>query len=408
MDNFKLPTEIKSIEVFTDNFKQGLLTHSGHYYYQPVQEQRFVSLTMTLPDMQGYSHGALHPIFSQNLPEGHNRHFIASKLARYANVNEMYLLALQEANGIGMLSYKSELQLPEVEIVSLDEILNYNSQVPLFPQLLEKYYLRNSLAGVQPKVSIPNVTSITERTVQQKDLIVKSYDADFDLLTVNEFVCMEAARHCGLQPPKTYLSANLETYIIERFDKAADGTKLGYEDFTTLLKRSNDPNEKYKGSYENLLKATYLYTRSEAEVVKMYKYIVFNCLIGNGDAHLKNFALQYTPDMSEIFVSPPFDITHTLIYKNIDDQLALKINGSKQFPTKAELLKLAESPEFRIRNAKEIIEYFSDQIANYLKLSNEIEYLDGLRESIEQNLSKVMSTHSIKPVYRHDKKKKYK
>ncbi|MBV7614434.1 HipA domain-containing protein, partial [Escherichia coli] len=155
----------------------------------------------TLPDMQGYSHGALHPIFSQNLPEGHNRHFIASKLARYANVNEMYLLALQEANGIGMLSYKSELQLPEVEIVSLDEILNYNSQVPLFPQLLEKYYLRNSLAGVQPKVSIPNVTSLTERTVQQKDLIVKSYDADFDLLTVNEFVCMEAARHCGLQPP---------------------------------------------------------------------------------------------------------------------------------------------------------------------------------------------------------------
>ncbi|MGE8539589.1 MAG: HipA domain-containing protein, partial [Acinetobacter sp.] len=151
-----------------------------------------------------------------------------------------------------------------------------------------------------------------------------------------------------------------------------------------------------------------LYTRSEAEVVKMYKYIVFNCLIGNGDAHLKNFALQYTPDMSEIFVSPPFDITHTLIYKNIDNQLALKINGSKQFPTKSELLKLAESPEFRIRNAKEIIEYFSDQIADYLNLSNEIKYLDGLRESIEQNLSKVMRTHSIKPVYRHDKKKKYK
>lgn len=408
MDNFKLPTEIKSIEVFTDNFKQGLLTHSGHYYYQPVQEQRFVSLTMTLPDMQGYPHGALHPIFSQNLPEGHNRHFIASKLARYANVNEMYLLALQEANGIGMLSYKSELQLPEVEIVSLDEILNYNSQVPLFPQLLEKYYLRNSLAGVQPKVSIPNVTSLTERTVQQKDLIVKSYDTDFDLLTVNEFVCMEAARHCGLQPPKTYLSANLETYIIERFDKAADGTKLGYEDFTTLLKRSNGPNEKYKGSYENLLKATYLYTRSEAEVTKMYKHIVFNCLIGNGDAHLKNFALQYTPDMSDIFVSPPFDITHTLIYKNIDDQLALKISGSKRFPTKVELLKLAESPEFRIRNAKEIIENFSDQITDYLKSSNEVQCLDGLRESIEQNLSKLMTTHAIKPVYRHDKKKKYK
>lgn len=135
MDNFQLPTEIKSIEVFTDDFKQGLLTQSSYYYYQPVQEQKFVSLTMTLADMQGYAHGALHPIFSQNLPEGYNRHFIASKLARYANVNEMYLLALQDANGIGMLSYKSALQLPEVETVSLNEILNYNSPTPLCQQL---------------------------------------------------------------------------------------------------------------------------------------------------------------------------------------------------------------------------------------------------------------------------------
>lgn len=407
MDNFQLPTEIKSVEVFTNGFKQGLLTHGDNYYYQPVQEQSYVSLTMTLPNMQGYPYGVLHPIFSQNLPEGHNRHFIASKLARYANVNEMYLLALQDNNGIGMLSYKSELQLPEVETLSLDEILHYNSQAPLFPQLLEKYYLRNSLSGVQPKVSIPNVIKETERTVQQKDLIVKSYDADFDLLTVNEFVCMEAARHCGLEPPRTYLSSNLETYIIERFDKATDGTKLGYEDFTTLLKRSNDPNEKYKGSYESLLKATYLYTQSEAEVVKIYKYIVFNCLIGNGDAHLKNFALQYTPDMSNVFVSPPFDITHTLIYKNIDDQLALKINNSKQFPTKAELLKLAESTIYRIRNAKEIIEDFSEKITEYLQVSNEVQLFNGLRESIEKNLSTVMTTNAIMPVYRHDKKKKF-
>jgi serine/threonine-protein kinase HipA len=41
------------------------------------------------------------------------------------------------------------------------------------------------------------------------------------------------------------------------------------------------------GSYEALLNATYLYTGSSIEVEKMYKYIVFNCLIGNGDAHLK-------------------------------------------------------------------------------------------------------------------------
>ena len=153
---------------------------------------------------------------------------------------------------------------------------------------------------------------------------------------------MEAARYCGFKPPKTYLSHNLETFVIERFDTAQDGTKLGYEDFTTLLKKPNDPDAKYTGNYETLLKATSLYTNSQSEVEKMYKYIVFNCLIGNGDAHLKNFALQYTPDMSRVYLSPPFDITHTKIYEAIDNKMALKLSNSKEFPDINHLLKLAE------------------------------------------------------------------
>ena len=84
------------------------------------------------------------------------------------------------------------------------------------------------------------------------------------------------------------------------------------------------------------------------------KYIVFNCLIGNGDANLKNFALQYSSDMKNIFVSPPFDITHTLIYKSIDHKMALKLAGSKAFPDLTHLMKLAESDQFRIRNPKAI------------------------------------------------------
>ena len=188
--------------------------------------------------------------------------------------------------------------------------------------------------------------------------------------------CMQAAWHCGLEPPKTYLSENLETYVVERFDRSSNGTKLGYEDFTTLMKKSNDPDAKYIGSYEALLKATYLYTHSVTEVEKMYKYIVFNCLIGNGDAHLKNFALQYSPDMNNIFVSPPFDITHTLIYASIDNKMALKLS-------------------------------FSENILNYLRTSNEAQLFDGLRTSIEGSISNIMTSSSGTKNYRHDQKKKF-
>ncbi|WP_374527295.1 type II toxin-antitoxin system HipA family toxin [Acinetobacter sp.] len=399
-----LPSKITNIMVRANQTELGILTHGSVHHYQPTQEKQHASLTMTQKGMDGYSSVPLHPIFVQNLPEGFNRRLITEKLTRYARVNDMYLLALQGDQGIGMLSYKSELNLPEAESLSLSEILSYRSIEPLFPQLLDKYYLRTSLAGMQPKVGIPNSNTVQpDSTVQQRDLIVKSFDAEFPLLTVNEFVCMQAAQHCGLEPPQTYLSENLETYVVERFDRSGDGTKLGYEDFTTLMKKSNEPSAKYASSYETLLKATYLYTSSAAEVEKMYKYIVFNCLIGNGDAHLKNFALQYSPDMKNIFVSPPFDITHTLIYESIDNQMALKLAGSKAFPDLSHLIKLAESGQFRIRNPKAIIECLSENIFDYLRTSNEVQLFDGLRTSIERSISNVMATDLGTQNYRYDK-----
>ena len=397
-----LPQRIETLTVLGGNSELGILTHGSNHYYQPTRKDKHVSITMTKPSLDGYSSGSLHPIFAQNLPEGFNRRFIAERLARHARVNDMYLLALQGDHGIGMLSYDANIDLPEAESLPLKQILDYQSKEPLFPQLLEKYYLRNSLSGVQPKVSIPN----TGRTFEQRDLIVKACDDEFPLLTVNEYVCMQAAKHCGLTPPKTYLSTNLETFIIERFDKP-NGKVLGFEDFTTLLKKPNHPDAKYTGSYETLLKATLIYTNSLEEVRKMYRYIIFNCLIGNGDAHLKNFALQYTSDMQHIFVSPPFDITHTLIYDTIDNKMALKLKNSKAFPDKQHLINLGTSQQFKIRDAEQIIEQTASSILNYIKHSQEASLFKGLKRSIEQSVDKVMcGSFSSKP-YRHDKKKKF-
>jgi serine/threonine-protein kinase HipA len=252
---------------------------------------------------------------------------------------------------IGLLTYDAGIELPTAESSTIDDILKYSGKEPLFPTLLEKYYLRNMISGVQPKVSIPNL----ERTVQQSGVIVKASDSEFNLLTVNEYVCMNAAKFCGLNTSMTYLSENLETFIIERFDKV-NNTKLGFEDFTTLMKKGRDPDKKYKSSYETLLKATYLFTHRNKEVEIMYKYIVFNCLIGNDDAHLKNFALTYSADMNKVKDSPIYDVTHTIIYDTIDNKMALKLNKSKNFPDKKMLIKLGNMCEPRIVKPKEIIE----------------------------------------------------
>ena len=109
--------------------------------------------------------------------------------------------------------------------------------------------------------------------------------------------------------------------------------------------------------------------------------------------------------MKNIFVSPPFDITHTLIYKSIDHKMALKLAGSKAFPDLSHLIKLAESDQFRIRNPKAIIESLSENILDYLRASNEVQLFDGLRTSIELSISNVMATGLGTQHYRHDKKK---
>jgi len=85
--------------------------------------------------------------------------------------------------------------------------------------------------------------------------------------------------------------------------------------------------------------------------------IVFNCLIGNGDAHLKNFALQYTPGESDIKLCPAYDITNTLLYPTIDN-----------------------------------------------KMADEIHLLDGLKTAIEKALGNAKTGIYTTQQYRHDKK----
>ncbi|WP_351189586.1 HipA N-terminal domain-containing protein [Shewanella sp. TB4-MNA-CIBAN-0142] len=87
------PSKINHIVVVgADDAELGVLTYGSVHHYQPIQDAKHVSLTMTKKGLDGYSSSALHPVFAQNLPEGFNRRFIAEKLARYAKVNDMCVI----------------------------------------------------------------------------------------------------------------------------------------------------------------------------------------------------------------------------------------------------------------------------------------------------------------------------
>lgn len=401
----ELPSRINHIQVQAFGGESGVLSQLGHFAYQ-YTNQNPVSLTMKYQQAP-YNHGVLHPIFSQNLPEGYVRRYISEKLRRYANVNDMYLLALQLDKGIGHLSYTSEIEKTDVDQLSLKDILNWQGKENLFHQLLDSYYLNGLVSGVQPKVLVNAVNdtgkpSIGRSLLQQEDFIIKTYDDEFPLLTANEYVCMEAARACGLAPSQCWLSDDLRSFITERFDEV-DGNRLGIEDFTVLMGKQGD--EKYQSSYEMLMKATYLFTKSDVQLRRIYQYIVFNCLIGNGDAHLKNFSVQYDESRKDVILTPPYDITHTLIYEAIDNKMALKLNGVKLFPDKKQLVKLGKA--YNIDKPETIIAEVADTIRDYVNSSTEVGIIEGLKDSILTSVQCGTSEKYSSKSYSHDKKKKF-
>lgn len=400
----ELPGQIKHINVSAFNKEAGTLTQPGHFDFTYTCENS-VSITMD-SHIKMHTYGAMHPIFEQNLPEGYVRRYISQKLMKHATVNDMYLLALQGNKGIGHLSYTSTIQRTEVEQLNLNDIITWQGKDSLFGTLLDKYYLNGLVSGVQPKVLI-NANNDTNKSMEksvfhQNDFIVKTFDDEFPLLTVNEYVCMEAARACRLEPSQCWISNDMNSFITERFDDTINKT-LAVEDFTVLMGRAGD--EKYKSSYEKVLKATRIFTNSQDQVQRMYTYIVFNCLIGNGDAHLKNFAIQYDNSRKNIQLTPPYDITHTLIYDTVDNKMALKMEGVKTFPDRKRLVKLGINE--RIDKPEHIIEHIAETIRDFLEQSPEIGMIPELKASILHSVHMGTSLHYSTQGFIHDKQRKF-
>ncbi|WP_168990064.1 type II toxin-antitoxin system HipA family toxin [Pseudoalteromonas sp. MEBiC 03485] len=405
------PDKIDRIAVRSFGVNAGLLEKPAEHSFR-YSDNNPISLTMPYKK-EPYKYGALLPIFAQNLPEGAIRTFLRDKLIK-ANkdirFDDMYMLALQFGNAIGHLSFGSAIAQPQSKPITLDEVLNYQGKDRIFESLLERYYLHGVASGMQPKVLIPATTDgkgveQQRATVQTNEYIVKTFDDDYPLLTVNEFVCMQAAKACGLNPPACFLSEDLRTYAVKRFDITPNG-KIGVEDFTVLTGADNTQEAKYQSSYETVMNMTARYTANNPlELRTMYSYIVFCMLIGNGDAHLKNFSLTYDKPYGDVKVSPLYDVTHTPIYKDIANESALKINGNRVWPSHANLVAFGEA--FGVAKPERIIEKFADLISDYLKQSDEVKLFDGLRASIEKSLNIAKVGVYTSTGYTHRKKKKY-
>jgi serine/threonine-protein kinase HipA len=301
-----------------------------------------VSLTMPIRADQYDSMGGLLPVFEMNLPEGALKERLRLQFAKtIPEFDDLDLLQIVGASQIGRLRHSTQLQIdPTVPTQDLAEVLTYEGSSDFFAYLLERFATYSGVSGVQPKVLVREQQSPDKLTHRGATHIVKTFDAaEFPELAANEYLCTLGAAAAGIDTCKVRLSDNRRFLVVDRFDLLADGEYLGIEDFCVLDGRR--AHGRYDGSCEGVARrmVSFVSPAALADAREQYALMVaYNCTIGNGDAHLKNFSVLYRHAEDEVRFAPAYDVVSTRVYLP-RDTLALTLDGSKEFPDRTRLKK---------------------------------------------------------------------
>lgn len=273
------------------------------------------------------------PFFSNLLPEGHLRRYLADR----AGVNpqrEFFLLWMLGQDLPGALS------IHPVEGEALPPGVAEN-----LPDNARPNAYRFSLAGVQLKFSaLENGNKRGGLTIPAEGVggswIVKLPSQQFTGVPENEFSMMTLAKMIGMDVPVIDLididaitgmpkgigELKGQALAVSRFDRTSEGP-VHTEDFAQVF--GVFPEDKYKrASYANIGRVigTETGTAGTAEYIRR---LVFSVLIGNGDMHLKNWSLIY-PDQRTAALSPAYDLVSTISYIEGEDMAALNYSRTKK------------------------------------------------------------------------------
>jgi len=190
-----------------------------------------------------------------------------------------------------------------------------------------------SISGVQDKISLKIEQKKLIPTVADGQYILKpiplmEYGELIDDVAKNEHFTMQLASQVfGLETAHNGLIAFCDgelAYITKRFDRV-ESRKIHQEDFCSLAgqtKDTNGKNYKYDYSYEQIGEL-YLPTY-KLELIKYFKLVLFNYLVGNGDAHLKNFSVIQRKS-KEYGLSPAYDLLSSSIHLPNESRTALEL-----------------------------------------------------------------------------------
>jgi serine/threonine-protein kinase HipA len=287
------------------------------------------------------------PFFAGILPDEGPRQQIAAILG-ISERNDFAMLERIGGECAGAVSLLPEDVPPpsmgetRVRELSEKELEDIVAELPRRPLMAGREGLRLSLAGSQSKlpVLIRDATVALPLGSTPSTHIIKPEPERFPGLVANEVLCMTLARAVGLNvsPVSTRPVGNKPCIVVERYDRtpAADGsvTRVHQEDFCQAL--GFPPERKYQQEGGPLLRDCIGLLREWSSVAALdirdfLDGLIFNVLIGNADAHGKNYSILY--HKNERRLAPFYDLVCTLAWPELSKTPAMKIGKSDSIET---------------------------------------------------------------------------
>ncbi len=313
----------------------------GRFEFEYADDASY-ALSLSLPlSQRHYDHRSCEGFFNGLLPEGDAiRDLIAKKFGISAH-NDFSLLRAIGYDCAGAVSFIDEsspaptLDYHELDgrILSDDELEDIITHLPQKPLSVGDEGIRLSLAGAQHKTALlllGDKLASPLRDVPTSHIIKPAIDA-YEETIENEYICLETARALGMDVPKIEIRHANQTkfFMIERYDRHREGGKIArlhQEDFCQTTNKPSARKYQKEGGVSYKDCADILrQTRTPALFIKdLLDRIIFNFLIGNNDAHGKNFSLLHAQD-GTCQLAPCYDILCTQVYPELTCRMAMKI-----------------------------------------------------------------------------------
>ncbi len=354
-DKIKSNTEA-ALDVFLHGTQIGkLYSHKGGelsftYNASYLMTPKASKLSASLPlGEASFGHGTTFSFFTGLLPD----EYVRKRLARYLGLSEKNIFALLKEIGgecAGAVSLYPEGHSPGTQTTPTYRILEDSEAHDILahldkrPMLAGEEDIRISGAGAQNKliISLLNGKIAIPTGNTPSTHIIKPAIRDIARSVHNEFFCMKLAKAAGLPVPEVYIHwlEKEPYYLIERYDrvssKEGDIKRLHQEDFCQALHIPAEQKYESEGGPGLFQCFTFLDQRISSgsmagrNKITLLEGVIFNFLIGNGDAHGKNFSLLYERETESL--APFYDMMSTVIYTGaFKAKMAMKLAGQSKF-----------------------------------------------------------------------------